>query len=188
MRTGKFIGIAMSKRLSKKQRLNIAKRLADHDASFKPSALVFLDIDGVLNRSGQNHSHDAIHIDIGVLHKPQIEHLNSLIKQSSACICLISSWRDQDGLWDVHQLLRNAGITGSFVSDAPYLQHGSAYDEIMLFLERKSWKTIPYAVLDDCNRYPEHFQEKLIHTDRNLGLTAQDTERALGILRSICSF
>lgn len=170
------------KKLTRKQKESIRLRLADSDPAFKPRSIVFLDIDGVLNRNKDNHSHDAIRIDIGVLHQPQVDNLNRFLKETGASICLISSWRDQDGIWDIHQLLREAGIKGVFMSDAPYLNPGTSYDEIMTYLAEKQWESIPYVVLDDCNGYPECFQHKLVQTNRDHGFSVADVERAKIVL------
>lgn len=160
--------------------------------------VIFLDIDGVLNRYGADGTWSEgkpWHNDPEDLKLPVeqdcIDCLNRLVSESGAKVVISSSWR----LFNPHDVLAKRlayyGFQGEVVGQTPdlpneltwILDNGMKHEdierghEIAEYLRRNPAVT-EFVILDDCSDMWT-LKEAFVHTDPCQGLDEPDVERAL---------
>ena len=161
--------------------------------------VIFLDIDGVLNSNFWNEDHqreisDGKYIDI-----EKVKLLSELVKKSGASIILHSGWRfwfDEDAQPTrseakyLTELLKSEGmivagmtpdLTTEEIRKAKRFSAVKA-DEILTWLKDHP-ETENWVVLDDLELNNEKIASFQVMTDAEQGLTEEDVERALKILK-----
>ena len=161
--------------------------------------VIFLDIDGVLNSNFWNEDHqreisDGKYIDI-----EKVKLLSELVKKSGASIILHSGWRfwfDEDAQPTrseakyLTELLKSegmivAGMTPDLTTEE--IRKSKRFsavkaDEILTWLKDHP-ETENWVVLDDLELNNEKIASFQVMTDAEQGLTEEDVERALKILK-----
>ena len=157
--------------------------------------VIFLDIDGVLNNTSTEETFEEYYF----VEDEKIELLKQLVVRTDAKIVLSSTWREG---WYARERIENP--SKSFKSairlfealekklseyDLELLSYtedfGARGEEIDLWL--KNWNGEPiesFVILDDM--YPEDLklhQEKLVQTVESFGLTQEDVEKAVAMLK-----
>ena len=161
--------------------------------------VIFLDIDGVLNSNFWNEDHqreisDGKYIDI-----EKVKLLSELVKKSGASIILHSGWRfwfDEDAQPTrseakyLTELLKSEGmivagmtpdLTTEEIRKAKRFSAVKA-DEILTWLKDHP-ETENWVVLDDLELNNEKIASFQVMTDAEQGLTEEDVERALKMLK-----
>lgn len=126
--------------------------------------IIFLDIDGVLNRIGEtNRTTTKWEGCIGM--EPElVDRLNELRHFTGAELVLSSTWRLSDN-W--REAMRKNGIIHEFLDRTPRVNPGIRGDEIALWLWNRPVEK--YAILDDDNDFI--LGQPLFQTDYREGLT-----------------
>lgn len=158
-------------------------------------AIVFLDIDGVLNHQGV---YDECFKRPGQTRKSDwldplcIERLNGLCERTGAVLVITSGWRRYlDGFSEVETVLKERGLTAKIVGQIPNYLH-----DLPGNLSRETpprWREIsdwlasrtdigPWVILDD-TVYVGFPTERFVKTDIAVGLTDEDILAAEAILR-----
>ena len=157
--------------------------------------IIFLDIDGVLNNTSTQETFEEYYF----VEDKKIELLKQLVVRTDAKLVLSSTWREG---WYARERMENP--SKSFQSairlfealekklseyDLELLSYtedfGTRGEEIDLWL--KSWKgesIESFVILDDM--YPEDLQlhqEYLVQTTESFGLTQEDVEEAVNMLK-----
>jgi hypothetical protein len=143
--------------------------------------VLFLDFDGVIRTGRLNFKLDEV----------AVAYLNILLSDTSADLVVSSSWRG-DTISAMGTLLQSWGVWGRVVGVTPRLD--TTYDastgiyrvytreqEILAWLA-KHGEPDRYVVLDDEDSGFDLLKPLLVHTDAEVGLTAQDVERACRLL------
>lgn len=152
--------------------------------------LIFLDIDGVLNSENTNYVPDEAPLD-----PVNIDPFNRLVAATEARIVISSTWRFFTDIHGLREYFHEAGIGGELIDVTPDLK---GYDpptqiEITRGEEINSWlrqreqdgNPVPehsFVILDDCNDM-EPYLERLVQTDFATGLTDEDVDRAIELLK-----
>ena len=143
--------------------------------------VIFLDIEGVLMNLGSQH--------LGGEADPQcVARLNQLTDSTGAALVVSSTWRSQ-GLEEITELLRGWGVTGAvagITDDLSYLdltytigiQRG---DEIGQWLDRHP-EVEAFVILDDDDDMAG-LKPYLVQSEADAGLTDEQMEKAVGLLR-----
>jgi hypothetical protein len=146
--------------------------------------VIFLDIDGVLNRAHswrryatREHCTQRGHID-----RECLVVLNRAIKQSGAEIVLSSSWRLFQGAdRRVGRLLRKLGVKGVCVGRTPHLGGEMRGDEIAAWLRSHGWRR--FAIVDD-DADMRHLSRWLVKTKFQSGLLPSHGAKLSHLLES----
>lgn len=152
-----------------------------HDLPTAPWHVVFLDVDGVLNRE--------------VVGAPELEPrllalLSDLLARTGAVVVLTSSWRYDRTPAEMQAMLTAAGCPAAVVGATPTaledvnVPWGSTRergDEIMTWLEEHPGLVASYVVLDDMDDM-RGVTRRLVRTDSQVGLTSEHAERAVRML------
>lgn len=146
--------------------------------------IIFLDIDGVLNSiefwarhiaAGGRGGYDGIdHV--------AVSRLNRLVEASGARVVLSSAWR-KGGVESAQQALRAKGATWTIHATTPVLESGDRFLEIWTYIAHSRGYVTNFVILDDELVIDLDVADPwLVQTDRRVGLTDEDVERALAIL------
>lgn len=146
------------------------------------SALIFLDIDGVLNNMPWMNENG-----FGTLDPTNVQRLVRLVEWTGADIVISSDWRRFFTYDDLCRRLRDYGVPDRFLGVTPQLEDDSqSWDtfprglEIKTWLETHEW-TGSFVILDDRSDM-EPYLDRLVLTDQKRGLTETDIKQALSIL------
>lgn len=143
--------------------------------------IVFLDIDGVLNK---HDTKDKISWHTGI--DPElVPKLKRIIEATDAKIVLSSTWRRQYGLADMRGFLAERGFEKApFFDKTPVTGHRGT--EIAKWLESCKFEGTFVALDDDRavgdSHVPERVRANWIQTLEHEGLTDEHVERAIKIL------
>ena len=157
--------------------------------------IIFLDVDGVLNNTSTQETFEEYYF----VEDEKIELLRQLVVRTGAKIVLSSTWREG---WYAKERISNP--SPSYLSAIRLFEalkqklseyglellsytedFGTRGEEIDLWL--KNWNGEPiesFVILDDM--YPEELQlhqEKLVQTVESFGLTQEDVEKAVTMLK-----
>lgn len=133
---------------------------------------LFLDIDGVLNSSEDDFTHN--------ISDEKINLLKQIVEKTNCRVILSSSWRNMPQLKMAFcRQLAQHGI--EVFSQTPYLPEKSRVDEIRTFLSNNLRpENCPYAVIDDDNLDIDNF----IRTDYNHGIQQSHVDKIIEILNT----
>jgi len=140
---------------------------------------IFLDIDGVLNQENWMLNGTPW------LEEEKLELISNLCKKTSANVVLSTNWREiwnepmyvsdeNNGIHKAHKLFNKYNI--QIIGTTPVL--GAREDEILKAIEKL--KIDKYVVIDDMELHIANF----VQTNKKIGLTKTDYEKALSILNS----
>lgn len=152
------------------------REMTEHDA------ILFLDLDGVLIPHTPNEPDDAI-----VRFSPSaISALNRITRESAARIVVSSMWRFFARWDELRAILTDAGVDGDVIDRLP-LEFPEDDDPSCRGEEIAHWvRTHDFrgklVVLDDEASVPP-FEQFLVRPDPAVGLTTDDANMALRILR-----
>ena len=147
--------------------------------------IIFLDVDGVLNnidtitttKSGWTFVDDFL-----------VERLRTIVELTGAKVVLSSSWRygmyssgtDRQDYLELVDKLREFNI--QVIDVTPIFSDGDREEEIMWWLEHRWFDSGHYVILDDVNYFVD-LQTNFVQTSPETGLTLEDVERAIKILK-----
>lgn len=149
--------------------------------------VVFLDIDGVLNAASEDDAPIVGELwSADWLDREMLERLSDLTRRGHADVVVSSSWRQRRSLAELDGILAAAGFTGRVVDVTPRLPRPPSGERFVRMEEVRSWlasrKDIEsFVILDDDQDFGE-LSARHVRTDSQVGLTAADVERALGVL------
>lgn len=149
----------------------------------KKIRVLFLDIDGVLNDSGQQFGCP--------LARPECaKNFNRIIAETDAKVVVISNWRHLvlNGHMDrlgFEQLLRSHGVSCCVLGVTPDEPDGRGW-QIRAWLDGKYGKIESWVVIDDC---PDKLMltMPLVQTNGSVGLTSENADQAIQILGGTCT-
>lgn len=145
--------------------------------------IIFLDVDGVLNC---NSSRVFTKSGCQFIEDKYIERLKRIIDETSAKVVLSSDWRldreppyDSDFLELKHKLLEYEISFCGFTPNYWTQERGFEIDQYL-----KSHPEVKkFVILDDrCDMFPH--KQRLVRTDPSVGLTDEDVEEAIWLLKS----
>ena len=160
--------------------------------------VVFLDIDGVLNSDLWNENHQREISDGTLIDESKVKMLCKLIKDTDAQIILHSGWK----YWfdsDLKPLRREAENLRILVEKEGLVISGMTPDlataeikkskkfslvkagEILAWLKQHN-DVDSWVVLDDLDLYSAEIEMHQVKTDRRIGLTIEDVEKAKRML------
>ena len=145
---------------------------------------IFLDCDGVLNNS---YTSTKTVTGWTFVEDYLIQHLKKIIDATGAEIILSSSWRW--GYWssgkdrlDYLELIEKLADFGIFIKDiTPAFSSNDREAEILWWLEHQiNYST--FVILDDDECYFSILYPNVVITDKSLGLTTKEVDKAIEIL------
>lgn len=163
--------------------------------------VIFLDIDGVLNtgwwytQMDRNTPKDKY----GYAFDPNsVTNLKKIIDETGADIVISSSWKSF-GLSELEEMWQDRGLPGKLIDITP----NSVSDEMLLNadldhmelfsirgMEIKEWLTkhgkrvSNYVIIDDMDIFLPEQKSHFVQTDSELGITKEDVEKAIEIIKS----
>lgn len=155
--------------------------------------LIFLDIDGVLNSTEYLNSEE--YEDEFKLHKQvyanidpdKIKLLNKLVEHSGALVVLSSDWRLSYSLEEMNYFLKIRGATFQISDKTPFSGNPIARTprgrDIQEYLDTICMKPESFVIIDDYSDML-HLKKYLVQTDRLVGITKEDIQKALEILEN----
>jgi len=146
-------------------------------------ALIFLDIDGVLNRETEAPA-SATFSELWTsedIELAAVQLLNSLIKITQARIVISSSWRLHHSVPELISLLVGRGLSGEIIGATPKMSGESRGVEIRTWLMANARAGSAFVVLDD-QAPSAGLDAHWVRTDPSFGLSESNIEVALQIL------
>ncbi|MFO0643827.1 MAG: HAD domain-containing protein [Polyangiaceae bacterium] len=146
-------------------------------------ALIFLDIDGVLNRLTDAPAPTAS----AELWTPEdidpvaVQSLNGLIRRTTARIVISSSWRLHHSVPELVSLLDGRGLSGEIVGVTPRMSGEPRGVEIRTWLAANARPEAAFVVLDD-EAPSAGLDGHWVRTDPAVGLSEDDIDTAVTIL------
>lgn len=148
---------------------------------------VFADIDGVLNSMNTRYVPPCGYgegtwdgIDYHCIHR-----LNDIIEQVDAKLVLSSSWKHYKPLEYCEKHLQRYGLNFPIKERTRNLithNHGA---EILHWITKNSWRIKSFVVLDDLTKvYGWGFDDRVVLTSDEVGLTSENAKRAIEILQT----
>lgn len=144
--------------------------------------IIFLDIDGVLNKKTSVHSSNTGHLD-----PHNIIQFNHIIRATSAKVVISSDWRWFYPWHQLLQVLREAGLEGDLLgttstdwlarSENLWLSRGHEIGEWLQTQQHPE----KWIILDDCDQV-EPYLDHLVQTDASQGLTEVEAQQAIARL------
>lgn len=150
-------------------------------------AIIFLDVDGVLNHFGV---YDWAEHPRATIYPHCVAHLNTIIEVSSAKLVLSSSWRHivlggDMSIKGFEYMLRSHGMRGSLIDTTCHDDEADERGEQIRLWRRKNAPGCRYVVLDDDDDGISSRGLNFVRTKGNIGLTEANAEQALEFLRLI---
>jgi hypothetical protein len=146
----------------------------DSNESFK-QAVIFLDIDGVLNTL----------LEVKELSLPLdrdcVKVLNHVIEQSQAKVVISSIWRLYYKLDEIGVILKRFGFEGQIIGRTPEIKGAVRGEEIKTWLQIYGDAVDRFVILDDRNDMAD-LKGQLVQTMINEGMTARHGRKALKVL------
>jgi HAD domain in Swiss Army Knife RNA repair proteins len=138
--------------------------------------VLFLDIDGVLNRIGtRNRTSTRWNGFIGM--EPElVARCNRLVEETGAQVVLSSVWRLHDS-W--RETMKANGLTFEFLDRTPKHEERFRGHEVALWLTKQP-EVERYAIVDDDNDF--YISQPLVQTSYHDGLTEQMARRIAALL------
>lgn len=150
--------------------------------------IIFLDIDGVLNsRESITRKKDTHGIYCDLPDMEHIKHLNKIIDDTDARVVISSCWRHSHTVFGLATILYLCGMRPNVVLDVtPRVRLSrSRGEEISKWLEDTHYNIKGIVILDD-DRDMNGLLHKLVKIEGQIGLTYEDAEKAIKIIRSSC--
>lgn len=129
--------------------------------------VLFLDVDGVLNRRGTRERCTGF---IGV-DRELSARLLKWLRQTDVEVVLSSTWRKHP---EMHPHLMKAGIEWIDVTPSLSADRGQ---EIQHWLDQHEGKVTAYAILDDDSDMLDHQKERFVQTQNAVGLEDKHIEK-----------
>lgn len=133
--------------------------------------IIFLDIDGVLVLASRG--------ALSVL-PDAVAHLNRLTESTQAQIVITSSWRKWSPIKQLARGLQKGGVKATIIGATPIMNDAERGDEIAAWL-RAHAHDVSFVILDDDSDMGALIP-RLVQTDPEHGLRAEDVDRAIAIL------
>lgn len=150
--------------------------------------LLLLDVDGVLNSHAWFRVREEGCYDtrpIRDIDPEAVQRLDRLVRRTGAAVVVSSCWRHH--YWpDLRDILAKRGFTGRLIGRTPDLQLNRGRGlEIDHWLKANLWPAERFCILDDHSDMEPHMS-RLVKTSFSCGLTDEDCERAVEMLRTPC--
>ena len=113
----------------------------------RATPILFVDVDGVLNRAGFR---PAVAAGLASWIEPELAHrLSDLVAATGAAMVVASTWREGRTLDQLRRELGIAGVVGAVVDATPVLHGAPRWHEIRAWLDRQPRRPDRFAILDD---------------------------------------
>lgn len=154
-------------------------------------SLIFLDIDGVLRTPVGDTEwsvEDSLPIPQIVFHrkfsKKAVANLNEIISYTKSKVVITSTWRTKFSIEDLKSIFRRNKVYCDII-DFTYIGLNRG-EEIQVWLDYHNY-TDSYIVIDDqVNDILKYIsKDRVIKCEHNVGLTYEDSSRAIDILFTI---
>lgn len=157
-------------------------------AKKSPNMLLFLDIDGVLNKYPKIEK-SQVEKDIfklaDYIEPDCISRLNEIVDLFNPTIILSSYWRRHGSLNQIQKILKSKGFKGKLSGETPEVgkEHKERYEQIQKVL--KEYKPDKYIILDDSilDEDPNFNDPNWIRTNRKTGLSHNDIDQIIKIIK-----
>lgn len=164
--------------------VNGDNKILTENKSNKQRTYLFLDIDGVFIPFENHDSVDHSYFDkIEKWSKDAIDNLNSLCKQFTPKVVIISSFRLSKTLEQIKKTLKKAGFIGDVISELPNRKDEKRFQEVSDYVKDNNISN--YIIIDDQN----HDIEKASHLKTNwckpsikTGFTSSDLNKCIKLL------
>ncbi len=137
--------------------------------------IIFLDFDGVLTDRHWLQKEDSR----GDLSPKLVDRLNSIVRQTGACVVVTSTWRILHNLDQIKTVLDRAGFIGEVVGLTPG-GGGRRGPQIREWIYEHAFQG-PFVILDDDSDMDE-LADKLVKTDFEVGLQNEHVRKAVEVL------
>jgi hypothetical protein len=142
------------------------------------TAVLFLDIDGVLNSDRFRYAQPMGMREIDMLDPAAVATLNEITRRWDLGLVISSSWR---AMPDLELILRGKGVEAEIVGSTPHAEGPRGF-EIAEWLAQHPEVT-RFVILDDDGDMGE-LSDHLVQTDHRYGLVQTDVERVAAVLSS----
>jgi hypothetical protein len=141
------------------------------------TAVLFLDIDGVLNSDRYRYTQPIGTLEIDMFDPAAVATLNAITARWQLKVVVSSSWRAMPNL---ERILRAKGVEAEIIGSTPS-RAGPRGQEISLWLAEHSEVTA-YVILDDGHDMGDLLGH-LVHIDSRQGLQPEDVARVRRVLQ-----
>lgn len=142
--------------------------------------IIFLDIDGVLTVPNDYYRGDPTN-----WHYIRVELIRKLLRNTGAKIVVSSSWRWEHHWDDLLDIFEDNGISDDYIYDyTDIVTFGERCDEIKNWLDENDHLIDSFVILDDTAVAGRGFEDNLVLTNSEYGMTITDYEKAIKILNS----
>lgn len=149
---------------------------------------VFVDIDGVLNLNDEKHKqkyYDNVLNLKEIILEEKVKLLNKIYEELNPTFVLSSHWRKFGSIVMFNRLFKDLGFEGQFSLSTPFegIEHDDRWKQIKKVL--KKYEPKKYVILDDkhISLKKDFHNKNYIHIDDKTGLTEENIEQAIGILK-----
>lgn len=166
--------------------------------------VLFLDFDGVLNSSeflfelGEKLKADQeaaayMNMDLAMIDKKAVALLNQVVEQTHCQIVVSSTWRMGRTRHDLQGILMTQGFQFGVFSSTPVSLDKTRGEEIGEWLLAHEKRTegaalkdpvTNFAIVDDDADDIPPYSHRLVQTNREVGLTQEDVDRLIQMLRA----
>ena len=143
--------------------------------------LLFLDIDGVLNRFTQPHNHpEVVRVDMGIFNRRLLANINRMLQLTGAKVVISSAWRGS-AAYPVSKSLAQGGFIGDVIGETPELARDKCRgDEIAAWLKENMPEGFnDYVILDDCLDFLPEQEAHIVKTNTYDGLTEEKVDEVI---------
>lgn len=166
----------------------------------KQMKIIFLDIDGVLNSQelawenkkkglsgygGWFTEGDVCTHENVLWGKDQFKNLRKIVEETGAKIVMSSTWRIHFSIGKFKEMFKLYGWENPPIIDATPSMAGVRGNEIAEWMKGK--EIASYVILDDGTDFHDEQMPFFVNTDFMVGLSEGDAEKAITVLRTICT-
>lgn len=148
---------------------------------------IFADIDGVLNSMNTRFVPSCGYgsatwdgIDYHCIHR-----LNKIVEETGAKLILSSSWKHYKPLEYCEKHLQKYGLNYPIKERTVNLPSHNHGKEILHWINKNTWRIKSFVVFDDLTKvYGWGFDDRIVLTSDEVGLTSENAKRAIEILQT----
>lgn len=155
----------------------------------RPTKIIFLDFDGVLNSREYRSIRAPLDPKFGwstpehedwSLDRSAILRLNRVAEVPGVAVVVSSMWRLLRSRADLRGILMRNGFTGRLIDKTPVSKTRGA--EVREWLRLTSQAIQSFVILDDDDDFAEFGLDRLVQTSKDLGLTDEHADKAIELL------
>jgi hypothetical protein len=140
--------------------------------------VLFLDVDGVLNRTGY---HPSFSVGLRSWIEPELAaRLGEVLRATGARIVLSSDWRLHRELRDLREELASAGIHGELIGVTPTIDGTARWQQIQAWMQDNNVSAETVAIVDDTYDMGP-LAARFVRTSRLNGLDAASADALIAL-------